>query len=313
MDWPHLPLDSWRDTYETLHRWLQIVGKIQLARTPRTNHFWNVAFQVTARGLASPAIPRDGGSFTFDMDFVDHQLVVKTSEGAVRSLSFQPRTVAAFEREVFSMLESLGIRVEIWDQPVELQSEAIPFSEDRVHGAYDPEAVQRWWRIVARSAAVFERFRAGYVGKASPVHFFWGSFDLAVSRYSGRRAPARQGAGIIEAEAYSHEVSSVGFWPGDARFPEPAYFAYCVPKPAGLEHASIRPEGAFWHEGLGEFVLPYDVVRQAASPADTLLAFCESTYAAGADLGGWDRAALEREAFRPPAVERPADDLPSHP
>jgi hypothetical protein len=291
--WPELPLAPWRDTYATLHRYAQIIGKTQLALTPVVNHFWNAAFRLTARGLATPVLPHGERRFTVELDFVDHAVVVRTNGGAERALPLGPRPVAEFYREFEALLRELELSVAITPHPVEIPSEAIPFAEDRRHAAYDREAVGRWWEIVARSALVLEEFRARFSGKCSPVHFFWGSFDLAVSRFSGRRAPPRSGADSITREAYSHETSSCGFWPGDDRYPGAAYYAYFAPPPAGYEQAAVRPAGASWHSGLREFLLPYDAVR-TASPRDALLEFAQSTYAAGAQLAEWNRSELER-------------------
>ncbi|HEY3352621.1 MAG TPA: DUF5996 family protein, partial [Polyangia bacterium] len=287
--WPPLPLASWRDTQATLHRCTQIPGKIALALRPRVNHFWNVALQLTPRGLTTGPLPLAERTFGIDFDFVDHGVVVRTSDGATRALVLEPRPVADFYRDLQAALAGLGIRVPIHDHPVEILSEVIPLHEDRLHAAYDQDAVARWWRIVAQSAVVLEEFRARFVGKCSPVHFFWGSFDLAVSRYSGRRAPARPGADPVTREAYSHETSSVGFWPGDERYPDPAYYAYFAPVPAGYEHAAVRPAAAFWHPEMRELILPYDAVRTAASPREALLEFTQSTYDAGAELARWNR------------------------
>jgi hypothetical protein len=304
--WPALPLSDWKETQATLHRWMQIVGKIQLARTPRVNHFWNAAFTVGPRGLRSAPMALDGGgSFTIDFDLLDHNLVVRTSRKETRALALAPRTVADFYRELTGILRSLGIEARIWDHPVELVEEAIPFHEDRRHAAYDPRAVERCFRAIERIAAVLEEFRAGFIGKASPVLFWWGSFDLSASRFSGRRAPPRPGADAITRESYSHEVSSVGWWPGDKRFPEPACFAYFAPAPAGYASAPVRPAAARWHPDLGEFLLPYAPLQRSADPRGMLLDFCESTWVAGARLGGWDRRALE--------AQPPPEALPAHP
>jgi hypothetical protein len=301
--WPPLPLAEWRDTYETLHRCLQVVGKVQLALTPRTNHFWNAAFLPGPRGLVTPPLPCPGGTFAVTMDFVDHEARVRASDGATRSVPFLPRPVAEFHHEFLAVLKAIGVDVSIRDQPVELLNDALPLSTDRLHASYDPEPVERWWAIVAQSAQIFDAFRARFLGKASPVLFWWGTFDLSVSRYSGRRAPAKPGASKVEQEAYSHEVSSVGFWPGDVRHDAPAYYAYTAPAPAGFAEQRVGPEGAYWSSELSEFLLPYDVVRNSEAPRETLLRFCQSTYEAGAKLAGWDRAALERgEAEVAPAV-----------
>jgi hypothetical protein len=304
-----LPLDSWRDTYATLHRWVQLVGKIQLALTPRVNHFWNVGFRLSARGLATPAIPWRERSFDIELDFLGHELRIRTSDGDVRRFALAPMSVARFHDELFAQLRALGIKVSIYERPVELQSEAIPFPRDEVHASYDHAWAERCWRVLAWSAVAFEQFRARFIGKCSPVLFYWGTFDLAVNRYSGRRAPERSDADPITREAYSHEVSSLGFWPGDARFPEAAFFAYTAPVPDRLEMARVRPGLAFWADALGTFLLPYETVRRTADPRAVLLEFAQSTYEAGAELAGWDRAALERD-FRP-AQDEPR--LAGHP
>jgi len=302
MNLPPLPLEAWRETAETLHRCTQIVGKVQLALTPRLNHFWNVAFEVAPSGLRTPAIPAGARTFSVEFDFVEHNLVVRTSDDDVRALALVPRPVADFYRDFMEILASLEIDVAIRDLPVELPEPPIPFHEDRLHAAYDAKAVGRWWQVLWWSAQVFEEFRTRYVGKSSPVQFWWGSFDLAVSRYSGRPAPPLPGGDRIQREAYSHEVSSAGFWPGDARYPAPAYYAYTVPAPSGLAEARVLPADAFWHRELGEFLLPYEAIRGAADPRQQLLEFLQTTYEAGVGLAGWDRAALERtlETAAPP-------------
>jgi hypothetical protein len=293
--WPPLPLNEWQDTYATLHMWTQIAGKVRLALTPRSNHWWSAALYVTPHGLTTSAIPYGPRSFDVTFDFCAHTLWIQTSDGAVRSLALYPRSVADFSREFFAILRALDIDVHINPLPQEVPN-PIPFDKDTVHAAYDAAAVARCQRILISSHQALQRFRAGFIGKASPVHFFWGSFDLAASRFSGRRAPARPGADAITREAYSHEVSSVGFWPGTPGGPvaEPAYYAYMVPTPEGYAQASVRPATAYYQQQLGEFILPYDAVRNAADPAAMLLDFAQSTYAAGATLAGWDRAALER-------------------
>jgi hypothetical protein len=297
---PELPLDSWRDTLMTLHRCVQIVGKVQLALTPRSNHFWNAALSVSPAGLRTAAIPSGARSFSVELDFVEHNVVVRTSDDDVRALALVPRPVADFYRDFMSMLASLEIDVSIRDKPIEILEEAIPFAGDRQHAAYDPRAVERWWKLVAWSARVLDEFRTRFIGKCSPVHFWWGSFDLAVSRYSGRPAPENPGADRVQREAYSHEVSSAGFWPGDIRYPAPAFYAYTVPAPVELLQACVQPAEAFWHQGLGEFLLPLDAVRASADPKGALLAFLQSTYEAGAELAGWDRKALERQFVEQP-------------
>ncbi len=293
--WPSLPLDDWKGTYDTLHMWTQIVGKVRLRLTPLVNHWWNVPLYVTARGLTTSRIPYGSRAFEIRFDFLRHQLVVETSAGLVESLPLVPMTVADFYQEFMMTLRSAEIDVKIWRMPVEIPN-PIAFEQDRVHASYDPAAVERFWRILLSVDAVFHRFRSGFLGKCSPVHFFWGSFDLAVSRFSGRKAAERPGADAITREAYSHEVSSVGFWPGGGDIKGAAFYSYTVPQPQGFKQATVRPEAAFYHQQLGEFLLMYEDVQKAKSPSTTLLDFCESTYEAGAKLGNWDRNALERNA-----------------
>jgi hypothetical protein len=290
LSWPALPLDAWRDTYETLHMWTQIVGKIRLALSPRVNHWWNVALYVSPCGLTTSAIPYGSGAFEIQFDFVNHELEVSTSSGARNWIALSPQPVAAFYSKLMASLHSLGVQVAINTKPQEI-ADPIPFEEDSRHASYDPEYVQRFWRILMATDTVLKEFRSGFLGKCSPVHFFWGSFDLCCTRFSGRRAPSRKG--VITSEAYSHEVISAGFWPG-AGIDGPAFYAYSAPSPAGLSEEPARPAGAFWSKQLSEFILMYDEVRRAESPRDALLEFLESTYAAGARLANWDRSALER-------------------
>jgi hypothetical protein len=296
--WPALPLSEWQDTYATLHMWTQIVGKLRLAQSPWVNHSWHIALYVTARGLTTSPIPYGTRIFQVDFDFIAHQLLIQTSDGTGRTIALQPRSVAAFYEAIMQALRELDLQVHIHARPNEVDP-AIPFPEDRTHAAYDPEYAQRFWRVLVQSDRVLKAFRARFIGKCSPVHFFWGSFDLAVTRFSGRPAPRHPG-GVpnfpdwIAREAYSHEVSSCGFWPGGGPVPEPVYYAYAYPEPAGFAAASVEPTGASYSAALREFILPYDAVRSARSPDDALLTFLESTYEAAADLGGWDRAALER-------------------
>ncbi len=294
MTLPELPLDEWRETLATLHRWSQMAGKIQLALTPLVNHYWNATFRLSAHGLETQALPYRGRVLQMELDFVAHELAIRTSDGGAEAVAFEPKSVATFYRELVGRLAALDVEVPIWDHPVEIAEEAIPFHEDELHRAYDPEYAARFRRILAFSAEVLEEFRARYLGKSSPVHFFWGSFDLAVTRFSGRPAPVAPDADPVTRESYSHEVASAGFWPGDARFAEPAYYAYAAPRPEGFETAAVQPAGAFWRDSLGEFLLPYEAVRSAADPRAAILGFAQSTYEAAADLGGWDRAALER-------------------
>ncbi|GAA3930117.1 DUF5996 family protein [Hymenobacter algoricola] len=290
--WPPLPLADWQPTLTTLHLWTQIVGKIRLACTPLVNHWWNVPLYLTARGLTTSAMPYEDRSFQIDFDFIDHQLLLQCSDGARRTLKLEPRSVARFYHEVLRLLAELGIRVKIWKVPVELE-EPIPFDEDEQHASYDAAAAHRCWLVLSRAGRVLEVFRGRFAGKCSPVHFFWGSFDLAVTRFSGRRAPAREGADRITREAYSHEVISHGFWPGTGN-QEAAFYAYAAPVPAGLAELHVHPKEAFYSEALGEFLLPYEAVRTAAHPEQQLLSFLQSTYEAAAMLARWDRTALER-------------------
>jgi hypothetical protein len=293
--WPALPLSEWADTYATLHMWSQVVGKVRLALSPRVNHWWEVPFYVSGRGLTTSPIPYEKGIFEVQFDFIDHRLDVITDRGEVRSLPLGPRTVADFYAEFMEMLHSLGINVRIWRMPVEIPN-PVPFHLDRAHASYDSEYAHRFWRILVTVDSIFKEFRSRFQGKASPVHFFWGSFDLAVTRFSGRRAPERVGADTITREAYSHEVISVGFWPGGGDMKDAAFYTYAAPEPAGFGDRAVRPAKAFYSKQMSEFFLLYDDVRAAASPRDALLEFCQSTYEAGADLGRWDRANLERSA-----------------
>ena len=301
--WPDLPYAAWKDTCSTLHLWTQIVGKIRLAYTPWLNHSWHVTLYCTARGLTTSLIPYRGRFFEIEFDFHDHQLVVRTSEGAHEEIALKPRTVAAFYAAVIAALGKLDISVRITELPCELP-DAIAFSRDETHSAYDPDYAHRFWRVLVEVDRVLKQFRTGFIGKCSPVHFFWGSFDLAVTRFSGRRAPPHKGGtpGVADAvmrEAYSHEVSSAGFWPGGGGVDYPAFYSYAYPQPADFSAASVEPKEAFFSQALGEFLLPYDAVRTANDPDANLLAFLRSTYEAAADLGGWDRAALECAMGRP--------------
>jgi hypothetical protein len=291
--WPTLPFASWKDTYATLHMWTQIVGKVRLALTPLINHWWNVPLYVTARGLTTSRIPYGERSFELWFDLIRHQLVLETSEGARKTLELVPRSVADFYQEFIRMLHSERIEVKIWRMPVEIPN-PIAFDHDRVHASYDSKSVEKFWRILLTVGSVFNKFRAEFIGKSSPVHFFWGSFDLAVTRFSGRRAPERPGTDAITREAYSHEVSSVGFWPGSGDIKDAAFYSYAAPEPQGFKEARVRPEAAFYSKQLGEFLLMYDDVRSSPSPSTSLLDFCQSTYEAAAILGKWDRGNLER-------------------
>ena len=290
--WPALPLAQWADTCATLHRWTQIAGKVKLRLTPLVNHWWNVPLFVGARGLTTGAIPYRGRTFSLRFDFVDHGLVLETDAGIVDRLPLRPQSVAAFYAEFLAMLARAGVDVAIWRMPVEIP-DPVPFDEDVAHTSYDRDAVGRFFRVLLSADRVFGEFRAGFIGKCSPVQFFWGSFDLAVTRFSGRRAPARDGADAITREAYSHEVSSVGFWPGEG-YEDAAFYSYTAPEPPGFRDAGGMPDGAFYDTKVGEYIVMYDHVRSAPSPSAALLAFCRATYEAGADRAGWDRAALER-------------------
>jgi len=306
--WPALPYAEWRDTCTTLHLWTQVVGKVRTALTPWLNHSWHVALYVTARGLTTSTIPAAQGALQIDFDFVDQQLVLQLSDGQLRRLPLEPQTVAAFHDRLLASLADLGMPVTIHGAPNEVV-EPIPFAEDTLHSAYDGAAARRFWQALVQIDRVFKQFRTGFIGKSSPSHFFWGSFDLAVTRFSGRRAPMHPGGfpampDDITREAYSHEVSSAGFWPGGGPVDDAAFYAYAYPTPDGFGDAAVQPEAAAFNAELGEFLLPYDAVRTAPSPDDALLAFLQSTYEAAADKGGWDRAALEGP-LGVPRVPRP--------
>ena len=291
--WRPLPLDVWRDTYATLHMWTQVVGKICLALTPLTNHFWNIAFQITPTGLTTPTMTAGAIAVTIAFDFVEHRLVIRTSDGREQQLPLEPMTVAEFYTRVMEMLGALGIKVRIWTTPVEIP-DPIPFERDVVHHSYDRSQVENFHSVLLATKPVFESFRSAFIGKCSPIHFFWGSFDVAVTRFSGDRAPERPDADSITREAYSHAVISHGFWPGSGAVQEPAFYAYAAPEPDGLKRAKVRPAAAYYHQDMSEFILPYEAVRAAISPADELTAFLESTYDAAAELAGWNRSSLER-------------------
>ena len=292
--WPALPLDEWKDTYATLHMWTQVIGKVRLALTPLLNHWWNVPLYVDARGLTTSCMPYRNAAFEFSFDFIDHQLVLEMNDGSRRLLPLAAMPVAEFYQEVMALLRTSGIEVKIWPMPVEVP-DPIPFDKDRVHASYDRDQAQRFWRVLLSVQAVFEEFRSRFLGKSSPVHFFWGSFDLAVTRFSGRRAPERAGADRVTREAYSHEVSSVGFWPGSGNIKGAAFYSYAAPEPADFREWPVEPRSARYDAGVSEFILMYDDVRTSARPSATLLDFCQSTYEAGATLGKWDREALERQ------------------
>jgi hypothetical protein len=291
--WPSLRLESWEDTRATLHMWTQIVGKVRLALTPLVNHWWNVPLYVSARGLTTSSMSYEEIVFELEFDFVDHQLVLKNSDGSVKNLALEPRSVADFYKQFMNMLHAEGIDVRIWKMPVEVPN-PVAFDQDHVHASYQPEAVRKFWRILASTNNVFQEFRSRFIGKSSPVHFFWGSFDLSVTRFSGRRAPERPNADRITKEAYSHEVSSVGFWPGSGDVKEPAFYSYASPEPEGFKGYRVRSDAASYRKDLGEFLLPYEAVRGSASPSKALLDFCQTTYEAAATLAKWDRSALEK-------------------
>ncbi len=296
--WPALPLAQWKDTYGTLHMWTQIVGKIRLALAPLVNHWWNVTLYVTPRGLTTSAMPYNDRLIRIDFDFIDHIVLIETTDGSTKSISLRPRPVAEFYQEMMTSLGSLGMPVKIWTTPVEVPDRT-PFENDHKHAAYDPEYAQRVWRIMAQASRVFTEFRSLFIGKVSPIHFFWGSFDLAVTRFSGRTAPSHPGVPncgrFVAVEAYSHEVSSCGFWPGGGPVNEPAFYAYAYPEPQGFKDYPVKPQEAFYHTGMGEFLLPYDVVRNAKSPDEVLLSFMQTTYEAAATCAKWERRALERQ------------------
>ena len=296
--WPALPFEAWKDTCATLHLWTQIVGKIRLAKAPMMNHWWQVPLYVTCRGLTTSPIPHESGvGFQIDFDFIDHRLRIEVSDGRSDTLSLEPCAVADFYWRIMGRLKALGLEVRIWPVPVELP-DPVPFDQDREHAAYDPRYAQQFWRVLVGVDRVLKQFRARFLGKASPVHFFWGSFDMAVTRFSGRAAPPHPGspsvADHVTREAYSHEVSSCGFWPGNGGFGQPAFYSYAYPEPVGFAAAQVGPAAAYYSPEFREFILPYDAVRQAAVPEQAVLQFLESTYAAAADLSHWDRAALER-------------------
>jgi hypothetical protein len=306
--WPELPYAAWKDTCATLHLWTQVIGKVRLALTPWLNHSWHVPLYVTARGLTTSPIPCEDRSFEIAFDFIAHLLYVTTSDGACRQIALRPQAVADFRASVLSTLGDLGIRVAITDLPSEIP-QAIRLSHDRVHASYDAEYAHRFWRVLVQADRLFKQFRTGFIGKASPVHFFWGSFDLAVTRFSGRRAPPHPGGapGLNDAvmrEAYSHEVSSAGFWPGGGGIDHAAFYSYAYPVPERFKSSAVRPAAAYFDDTLGEFLLPYDAVRSAPDRDAALLAFLQSTYEAAANTANWDRAALEG-APGVPGVPRP--------
>jgi hypothetical protein len=291
--WPELPWGEWEATADTLHMWTQIVGKTRLALTPLQNHWWNVPLYVTARGLGTSAMAYGDDVLDIEFDFVDHELHLRLGSGKALSVALRAQTVADFYREYLGSLAALGVSVEIHPTPVEVAT-PIRFDRDRDHRAYDPEYAHRFWRVLVLAEKVFRRFGTGFLGKVSPVHFFWGSFDLAVTRFSGRVAPPRPGADVIQREAYSHEVISAGLWPGNGGYGAAAFYCYAAPVPEGLAEAKIEPAGAGWDKALGEFIFKYDDLRREEAPEEALMQFLESSYAAAADVAKWDRAALER-------------------
>lgn len=300
--WPSLPVAAWQDTYATLHLWTQIIGKIRLALAPKLNHWWHSTLYVTPRGLTTFSIPYGTRTFEISFDFLAHHLKIETSDGITQRIALVPRSVADFYQEVMDTLSASGIEVRIWTMPQEV-AEPIPFDQDRQHAAYDPESAQRFWRILVQADRVMTAFRSRFIGKVSPVHFFWGSFDLAVTRFSGRSAPEHPGgvpnmADWVTREAYSHEVSSCGLWLGGGAVEEPVFYSYAYPKPEGFQDYPVQPKEAFYSSQMQEFILPYEAVRQADDPDAVLLVFLQSTYDAAANLGNWDRAALDGMKLR---------------
>jgi Family of unknown function (DUF5996) len=291
--WPALPYAEWKDTFHTLHMWTQVVGKVRLALSAHLNHWWEVPFYVSARGLTTSAIPCNGGIFEVEFDFVEHVLRIETSRGETELLDLKPQSVANFYREFMASLKSLGIAVKIWPMPVEV-ADPIRFDEDTIHTSYDSSYAERFWHILVSVEPIFQEFRSNFLGKNSPTHFFWGSFDLAVTRFSGRRAPERAGADKVTREAYSHEVSSVGWWPGDAELGGPVFYSYAAPEPAGFRDSPVKPAQVRYDDRLKEFLLFYDEARTASDPRAAILEFCQTTYEVAANLAKWDRASLER-------------------
>ncbi len=306
--WPELPTAAWRDTYATLHLWTQVIGKIRLVRSPWLNHSWHIALYVSARGLTTSPVPDGNSTFQIDFDFIDHTLRIATSDGTQRKFALAGHSVASFYAAVMAGLAELGITVAIDEMPNELP-DPVRFSQDSQHASYDPDAVGRFFQILVNVDRVFKQFRTGFLGKASPVHFFWGSFDLAVTRFSGRRAPRHPGgvphlSDDVASEAYSHEVSSAGFWPGSGAIDYPAFYCYAYPEPAGFRAAKVGPDAAFFSEALGEFILPYNAVRTATNPDQALLEFLQSSYEAAANAAKWDRDALECAPGKPSVVRQ---------
>ncbi len=294
--WPSLPLAEWRDTRDTLHMWLQIVGKTRLALAPKENHWWHVALYLSARGLSTSPMPYRSSTFEVEFDFIDHRLIVTTSDGRILELALRPQAVADFYRQYMGVLDALGIAVKLWPVPAEVD-DATPFPEDRRHASYDADHAQRFFRMLLQADRVTKRFKGRFVGKSSPVHFFWGALDLALTRFSGRRAEHKPTESPLLREANSHEEISVGFWPGSGSVPEPAFYAYARPEPLGLARTAARPKAAYYSRDLADFILPWEAVRSSSSPDDMVLDFYQSVYDAAAHLARWDRAALDR----PPA------------
>ena len=291
--WPALPLDAWRDTLATLHMWTQVVGKLSLAMTPLVNHYWNAAFRITPRGLATPPLPAGDRSLTITFDFIDHRLLFECSDGKTETIALEPRTVAEFYASVMATLRRFGVEARIWTLPSEV-ADPIPFEKDTVHRSYDAARANAHWRALLAMQPVLENFRSRFIGKCSPVHFFWGSFDVAVTRFSGKRAPEQPDANSIMREAYSHEVISHGFWPGGGAMPEAAFYAYAKPEPEGFSAVRVEPSAAYYGKDLKLFILPYDAVRNSVSPETELTTFLESTYKQAARLAKWNRGELER-------------------
>jgi uncharacterized protein DUF5996 len=290
-DWPALPLAEWEETYHTLHMWTQIVGKIRLGLAARQNHWWNTALYVNARGLTTSLVPYKGRGFEVQFDFIEHRLEISVSDGGQGAMTLEPKSVAAFYRELFALLAGVGIDVHINPKPQEVP-DPFPLDQDETHASYSPEYANRLWRILLSTDLVLQEFRARFIGKSSPIHFFWGSFDLCCTRFSGRRAPPRKG--VITSEAYSHECSSIGWWPGGGEVKGPAFYAYTAPEPPELGTQAVKSLGAFYHGQMREFLLMYDDVRRSKSPRTEILEFAQSAYEAGANLAGWDRKSLER-------------------
>jgi Family of unknown function (DUF5996) len=300
--WPSLPLEEWNATRETLHLWTQIVGKVRMTQSPWVNHSWHVTLYVTSTGLTTSPIPYGVRTFQIDFDFIHHQLVILASDGRRAGFSLEPQTVAAFYRRLMDQLGSLDLHVDIDKKPNEV-AEPIPFDQDESHKAYDREYANRFWRVLVQADRILKEFRGRFIGKCSPVHLFWGALDLAVTRFSGRRAPQHPGGipnlpDFVTREAYSHEVSSCGFWPGGGAVPYPSFYSYAYPEPAGFSLASIKPAAAFYSADFREFILPYEAVRQSESPDQVLLEFLQTTYEAAAGLSQWDRKSLEHGATK---------------